>query len=69
MDHRTSLVIQRLRFHLPMQGHRFSLWSRKIPHGTGQISPCTTATVVSTTKGSAVESPRATITEPTSHNY
>ena len=39
MDHRTSLVIQWLRLHLPMQGHRFNLWSRKIPHGTGQISP------------------------------
>ena len=38
MDHRTLLVIQWLRLHLPMQGHRFNLWSRKTAHGTGQIS-------------------------------
>ena len=31
-DNWTSLVVQWLRIHLPMQGHRFDPWSRKIPH-------------------------------------
>ena len=54
MDHRTLLVIQWLRLHLPMQGHRFNLWSRKTARGTGQISPCTTTLVVSAPTESAV---------------
>ena len=40
----TSLVVQWLRIHLPMQGHRFNPWSRKIPHASEQLSPCATTT-------------------------
>jgi len=42
---RTSLVVQWLRLHLPMQetGAQ-SLGSRKIPHATGQLSPCAMTT-------------------------
>ena len=35
----TSLVVQWLRIHLLMQGHKFDPWSRKIPHATEQQSP------------------------------
>ena len=31
----TSLVVQHLGIHLPMQGHRFDPWSRKIPPASG----------------------------------
>ena len=41
---RASLVVQQLRILLPMQGHRFNPWSRKILHAMGQLSPCTTST-------------------------
>ena len=27
---------------LPMRGHGFDLWSRKIPHAVEQLSPCAT---------------------------
>ena len=27
---------------LPMQGHRFEPWSRKIPYAAEQLSPCAT---------------------------
>ena len=40
----TSLVVHWLRIHLPMQGTGFDPWSRKIPNGTEQLSPCATAT-------------------------
>ena len=36
---RTSLVVQRLRFHLPIQGTQIRLWSIKIPCATEQLSP------------------------------
>ena len=39
-----SLVAQWLRICLPMQGHRFEPWSRKIPHATEQLSLCATTT-------------------------
>ena len=32
----TSLVVQWLRIHLPMQGHRFEPWSGKILHAAEQ---------------------------------
>ena len=35
----TSLVVQWLRIHLLMQGHKFDPWSRKIPHAVEQLSP------------------------------
>ena len=41
---RASLVAQWLRIHLPMQGHGFEPWSRKIPHAAEQLSPCATTT-------------------------
>ena len=36
----SSLDVQWLRIHLSMQGHRFALWSGKIPHATEQGSLC-----------------------------
>ena len=36
-----SLVVQSLKIRLPMQGHEFNPWFRKIPHAGGQLSPCT----------------------------
>ena len=39
---RTFLVVQWLRIHLPMQGHRFDPWSGKIPHAVGQLKPVPT---------------------------
>ena len=39
-----SLVVQRLRTHLRMQGTWFNSWSGKIPHDSGQLSPCATTT-------------------------
>ena len=41
---RSSLVVQCLSICLPMQGHGFDPWFRKISHAVGQLSPCTTAT-------------------------
>ena len=41
---RTSLLVQWLRIRLPMQGHRFEPWSRKIPHAAEQLSLCTATT-------------------------
>ena len=35
----TSLVVQWLRIHLPMQETSFNPWSRKIPHAMEQLSP------------------------------
>ena len=37
----TSLVVQWQRIRLPMQGTAVP-WSGKIPHATGQLSPCAT---------------------------
>ena len=34
----TSLVAQWLRIRLPMQGHGFKPWPRKIPHAVEQLS-------------------------------
>ena len=34
-----SLVVQWLRICLPMQGHGFEPWSRRIPHVAEQLSP------------------------------
>ena len=48
---RTSLGVQWLRIHLPMQGNGFNPWSGKIPHAEGQVnlaqlpSPCALASV------------------------
>ena len=39
-----SLVVQWLRIHLPMQGHEFNPWSRKIPHAMGQLSQLSATT-------------------------
>ena len=39
-----SLVAQWLRIRLSMQGTPFNPWSRKIPHGAEQLSPCATTT-------------------------
>ena len=33
-------MVQWLRSCLPVQGHGFNPWSRKIPHGTEQLSRC-----------------------------
>ena len=41
---RTSLVVQRLRIHLPVQGTRVWSLARKIPRATEQLSPCATTT-------------------------
>ena len=38
-----SIVDQWLRILLPMQGHEFDPWSRKIPHATRQLSPWASA--------------------------
>ena len=40
----TSLVAQWLRILLPIQGHGFEPWSRKIPHAAEQLSLCATTT-------------------------
>ena len=40
----TSLVVQWLRIHLPIQGTRVQALVRKIPHAAEQLSLCTTAT-------------------------
>ena len=37
-----SLVSQWIGICLPIQGHRFNPWSRKIPHAMEQLSPRTT---------------------------
>ena len=37
-------MVQCLRISLPILGTLFNLWSEKIPHPTGQLSPCTTTT-------------------------
>ena len=37
-------MVQWLRTTLQCRGHRFSPWSRKIPHAAGQPSPCATTT-------------------------
>ena len=44
-------------------GDRFDPWSRKIPHAVEQVSRYTTAIKP------VLQSPRATIAEPTSCNY
>ena len=36
----TSLVVQWIKTHLPMQEHRLDPWSGKIPHAVGQLSAC-----------------------------
>ena len=41
---RSSLVVERLRRHLPVQGNRFDPWSGKIPHAKEQLSLLVTAT-------------------------
>ena len=40
---RASLVVPWIRIHQPVQETRFDPWSRKIPHGSEKLSPCTTA--------------------------
>ena len=37
-------VVQRLRITCQCRGHRFSPWSKKIPHAMGQPSPCAPTT-------------------------
>ena len=37
-------MVQWLRIRLPMQGHRFEPWSRKIPHAAEQLGLCATTT-------------------------
>ena len=39
LSHWTSLLVQQLRLHLPMQGTHIRSWSRKIPCATEQLSP------------------------------
>ena len=39
-----SLMAQWLKICLPIQGHRFDPWSRKIPHSTGQLTLSATNT-------------------------
>ena len=41
-------MVQYLGVCLPMSGHRFDPWSRKIPRATGQLNPRCTTTAVST---------------------
>ena len=41
---RASLMAQWLGIRLPMQGHGFEPWSRKIPHAAEQLSLCATIT-------------------------
>ena len=43
-----SLMVQYLGVCLPMSGHRFDPWSRKIPRATGQLNPRCTTTAAST---------------------
>ena len=43
-----SLMVQYLGVCLPMRGHWFDPWSRKIPHAMGQLNPCCTTTEAST---------------------
>ena len=38
------LVMQWIRIHLPMQGHRFDPWSGRISHASEQLSPWATTT-------------------------
>ena len=40
----TSLVVQCLGIHLPLQGTQVNPWSRKIPHAAEQLSPCAATT-------------------------
>ena len=40
-NQKASLVAQWWRICLPCWRHRFDPWSEKIPHATGQLSPCT----------------------------
>ena len=49
----TSLVVQWLRIHLPMQGTWFNPQSGKTPHAVEQLSQCAGAT------GPVLQSPRA----------
>ena len=39
----TSLVVQWLRIHLPVQGSWVQFLVQEIPHGVGQLGLCTTA--------------------------
>ena len=43
MKEGSSLLAQRLRVHVPVQGHRFNPWPRKIAHPAEQLSLCSTA--------------------------
>ena len=40
----TSLVVQWLRIHLPLEGTQFDTWARKILHAVVQLSPFATTT-------------------------
>ena len=53
--YRTSLAVQRFRIYLPIHGHAFEPYSRKIPHAAGKQSPR------ATTSEPALQSPLATI--------
>ena len=66
----TSLVVQWLRTHLPMQGHMFEPWSWKIPHAAEQLSPCATTTepVHHTYRGCAPQLPKPVCLEPMLRN-
>ena len=66
----TSLIVQWLRIHLPVQGMWvWSLpgWGTKIPHAVGQLSPHTTTTELACSRAGApqLESLYASTTEPT----
>ena len=60
-----DLVIQCLRTHLPMWGHKFDPWSRRIPGSVGQLSPCSTTREATTMKNPSI----ATGVVPALHSY
>ena len=62
-----SLVVQRLKIHLPVQGHGLDSWSKKIPHAAGQLSPWAATTEVCASRACA-PLPREANTGRSPHN-
>ena len=56
-------MTQWIRIHLSVEGTQVPPWSGKIPHFLEQLSLC------ATTEVQALQSPKATTTEPTCCNY
>ena len=52
-------MVQWLRIHLPIQGHRFDPCSGKTPRAAGQVSLCTTTTEAHTTERTVLCSERS----------